>query len=154
MRYAKKHGFTIIEFLIAFAIMGALLAAILPSFISFRRSSALNTETEELLTVINRARVLSVSSKNDQQFGIHFETNRVVLFQGPTYSAVDPANEIHTLNSLLALSGTTINGGGSEVLFQKVTGATSQNATTTLVVSGTTASTTILVFPTGIATVQ
>ena len=151
---AKRKGFTVIELVISLAIMGALLAVILPSFISFRRSSALNTEAEDLVTVINRARLLSVSSKNDQQFGVHFSTDRVTLYQGPTYSATDPANEIHILNSLVALSGTTINGGGSEVLFQKVTGATTQNATTTLLVTGTSASTTILILPTGVVTVN
>ncbi len=147
-----RRGFTIIELVIALALIGALIVVILPSFISFRRSSALNTEAEDLVTVINRARLLSVSSKNDQQFGVHFDTDRAVLYQGPTYTSTDPTNEIHVLNSLVTLSGTTINGGGSEVLFQKVTGATSQNATTTLVVTGTTASTTILILPTGVVT--
>lgn len=153
MKNKNTRGFSALELVIVIAILAALLASIVPSFMNFRRSSILNTETQELVTVINRARLLSVSSKNDQQFGVHFEAGRVVLFQGATYSAGATTNEAHMFNSMLTLSPITINGGGAELLFEKVTGATSQNATTTLLVVGTTASTTVVVRPTGVATI-
>lgn len=153
MKNKNTRGFSALELVIVIAILAALLASIVPSFMNFRRSSILNTETQELVTVINRARLLSVSSKNDQQFGVHFEAGRVVLFQGAAYSAGATTNEAHMFNSMLTLSPITINGGGAELLFEKVTGATSQNATTTLLVVGTTASTTVVVRPTGVATI-
>lgn len=151
---SNSKGFSALELVIVMAILAMLLASIVPSFVNFRRNSILNTETQELVTVINRARLLSVSSKNDQQFGVHFESGKIVLFQGATYSAGATTNEEHIFNSSLTLSPITINGGGSEILFEKVTGAASQNATTTLLVIGTTASTTVLIIPTGIATLQ
>lgn len=151
----KKYmrGYSLLELILVIAILGVLVATIVPSFLKFRQSSVLNTETQELVTIINRARLLSVSSKNDQQFGVHFEPSQVVLFSGVTYSAATATNEVHIFNPQITLSSIAINGGGSEVLFQKVTGATNQNATTTLLVLGTTASTTIIVRPTGIATI-
>lgn len=148
------RGFSALELIIVMAILAILLTSIVPSFVTFRRNSILNTETQELITVINRARLLSVSSKNDQQFGVHFESGKVVLFQGSTYSAGVTTNEEHVFNSSLTLSPIVINGGGSEILFEKVTGAASQNATTTLLVVGTTASTTVLVLSTGVATIK
>lgn len=147
------RGFSLLELVIVIAILGILIAIIIPSFLKFRQSSILNSETQELVTIINRARLLSVSSKNDKQFGVHFEAGQVVLFQGTTYSAGMTTNEPHVFNSNLTLSTIAVNGGGTDVLFQKVTGATSQNATTTLLVTGTTASTTVIVRPTGIATI-
>lgn len=153
MKDNSIKGFTALELLISISILGVLLAAILPSFLSFRQRSILNTETQELITTINRARLLSVSSKNDQQFGVHFESGKVVLFQGTTYTNGVATNEEHLFDSALSLSSIVVNGGGAEVLFEKVTGATSQNATTTLLVSGTTASTTVLVRPSGVATI-
>ena len=149
----SPRGFTALELLIVIAIMAILLAVIIPSFLNFRRSSLLNTETQELVTVINRARLLSVSSKNDERFGIHFEAGGVTLFQGATYTVGAGTNEVHTFNPAVTLSSIAINGGGSELLFEKVTGATSQNATTTLLVTGTTASTTVLVLQTGVVTI-
>lgn len=146
-----SRGFTVLEILIAIAILGLLLATILPSFMSFRRSSTLNANTMNLMTLINRARILAVSSKNDDQYGIHLESNKAVLYEGLTYTAGATTNETYTFDSGVTLSSISINGGGSEVLFAKVTGATTQNATTTLLLSGTTSSSTIVIYPTGIA---
>jgi len=150
----SARGFSVLELLVVIGILVVLMASIVPSFLNFRRNSILNTETEELITVINRARLLSVSSKNDQQFGVHLESGKVVLFQGAAYSVGVSTNEEHLFNSALGLSSIVINGGGAEIVFEKVTGATHQNATTTLLATGTTASTTVLVFPTGIVTMQ
>lgn len=149
-----RRGFTVLELLIVIAILAFLLAIIIPSFMNFRRSSLLNTETMDLVTLVNRARLLSVSSKNDNQYGIHLESSKAVLFQGTTYDVASTTNEVHMFGTGLVSTSTTINGGGSEIVFEKVTGATSQNATTTLLVTGTTSSTTVLVYGTGIATVK
>lgn len=154
MKNSPKKGFTAIEILMVIAILGVLLAVILPSFTNFRRASLLNTDTMNLVTLINRARLLSISAKDDNQFGIHLESGKAVLFKGATYSAGASTNETHTFSTGLTLSSIAINGGGSEILFEKVTGAASQNATTTLLVTGTTSSTTVLILPTGIATIN
>lgn len=153
--HSTSRGFTALEILIVIAILAILLATILPSFTNFRRSSLLNTDTMNLVTLINRARLLSVSSKDDERYGIHLESGKAVLFKGDIYSASEPTNETHVFGTGLTLSSIAISGGGSEVLFEKVTGATTngKNATTTLLVTGTTSSTTVLIFPTGIATI-
>ncbi|HBB44384.1 MAG: pilus biogenesis protein [Parcubacteria group bacterium GW2011_GWA1_44_13] len=149
------RGFTALEILIVIAILAILLATILPSFTNFRRSSLLNTDTMNLVTLINRARLLSVSSKDDEQYGIHLETTKAVLFKGDTYDTASSTNEVHVFSTGLTLSGIAISGGGSEILFEKVTGATTdgKKATTTLLVTGTTSSTTVLILQTGIATI-
>ncbi len=153
MQNKLLRGFTALEVMIVIAILAILLATILPSFMNFRRSSLLNTDTMNLVTLINRARLLSVSSKDDDRYGIHLESSKAVLFRGDTYSDSEPTNETHTFSTGLTLSSIAINGGGAEVLFKKITGATTQNATTTLLVTGTTSSTTVLILPTGIATI-
>lgn len=148
-----SRGFTLLEIIISIAIFSVILATVIPSLMTFRRSSILNTETQEVVTLANRARLLSVSSKNDQQFGVHFESGKVVLFQGATYTAGAPTNEERVLDS--SITGTTVlDGGGSEVLFAKVTGEASKVATTTLLVSGTTSSTTVLILKTGVVTIN
>ncbi|OIO30944.1 hypothetical protein AUJ77_01225 [Candidatus Nomurabacteria bacterium CG1_02_43_90] len=149
----SSRGFSALEILVVMGILAVLLSSIIPSFLNFRRNTILNTETQELMTIINRARLLSVSSKNDQPFGVHLESGKAVLFEGVTYSAVSATNDAHVFDPSLTLVF-AVGGGGAEVLFQKVTGATNQDATTTLLVTGTTGSTTIHVFPTGIASIQ
>ncbi len=152
---ATKRGVTLLELVIVMAILGVLTATVVPSFLSFRRNSILNTETLQIVTLINKARLSSMSSKGDQQYGIHFEATKVVLFQGITYSEAASTNEVHVFNAALRLSPITVNGGGSSTVFQKITGATYQNATTTLgVIGSTTASSTIVVRSTGVATMR
>ena len=147
-------GFTLLEIVIVVSLLALLLNIALPSFTSFRRNSLLNTETMELITLVNRARILSVSSKNDQQFGVHLETSKAVLFQGGTYDAAATTNETRIFGEGITLSSITVNPSGSDIIFDKVTGSTVNNATTTFLVTGTTASTTIIVYPTGIATIK
>lgn len=148
----KSHGFTLLELIIVVGILGLLLAVIMPSFLNFRRNSILNTETQNVITLVNKARMSSMSSREDAQYGIHLEASKVVLFQGDTYVDGAGTNEELVLNTALTLSLIEVYGGGAEVVFQKVTGATHQNATTTLLVVGSTASTTIVVFPSGVST--
>lgn len=147
-----NRGFTFLELTISVGILAVLLTVIIPSFMDFRRNSILNTETQNVITLINKARLSSMSSKEDTQYGIHFEAGKIVLFQGDTYTAGAGTNEEFVLNTALTLSPIVVYGGGGEVVFQKVTGATNQNATTTLLVVGSTASTTIVVFPSGVST--
>lgn len=151
-RTLTNRGLTFLELTISVGILAVLLVIIIPSFMDFRRNSILNTETQSVITLVNKARLSSMSSKEDFQYGIHFEAGKVVLFQGDTYVAGAGTNEEYVLNTALTLSPIVVNGGGTEVVFQKVTGATNQNATTTLLVVGGTASTTIVVFPSGVAT--
>lgn len=147
-----NRGLTFLEITISLGILAVLLVVIIPSFMDFRRNSILNTETQNVITLVNKARLSSMSSKEDFQYGIHFEAGKVVLFQGDTYTAGAGTNEELVLNTALTLSSVVVNGGGADVVFQKVTGATNQNATTTLLVTGGTASTTILVLPSGVVT--
>jgi prepilin-type N-terminal cleavage/methylation domain-containing protein len=151
IQYSVSRGFTITELIIVFAILGFVMAITIPSLSKFRQNSALNADSMNLVTLANRARLLSVSDKGDKQFGIHLETSKVVLYQdqGSGYSAGASTNETYTLSSGITLTGTA-----SEVLFAKVTGAASTAATSTLLVTGTTASTTILIYPTGIITIK
>lgn len=151
-RTLTNRGLTFLELTISVGILAVLLAFIVPSFMDFRRNSILNTETQNVITLVNKARMSSMSSKEDTQYGIHFEAGKVVLFQGDTYTVGAGTNEELVLPTALTLSPIVVNGGGAEVVFQKVTGATNQNATTTLLVVGSTASTTIVVFPSGVST--
>lgn len=151
---AKSRGLTLLELLIVIGILALLVATIVPSFLSFRRNSILNTETQEVITIINKARLSAMSSKGDMKYGVHLESGKIVLFPGTTYTGGASGNEEHILDVALTFSTITVNGGGANVVFEKITGATSQNATTTLLVTGSTASTTIVIHPTGIASMQ
>lgn len=149
-----SRGFSLLELLLVLAILAILAAVILPQFSKFRRSSTLNTDTMNVVTLINRARLLSVSAKNDTRYGVHLEAGQIVLFEGATYTAGASTNEVFVLSDGVTFSGTTINGGGSEILFEKITGDTNNNATTTMSIVGGDTNVTLVVNPSGVVATQ
>jgi prepilin-type N-terminal cleavage/methylation domain-containing protein len=153
MNFSKfSRGYTLVELIAVVAIISILMVIIIPSFTDFRRNSQLNVAAMNLVTLLNKARTLSISGKNDTQYGVHLEASKAVLYRGATYVSNASTNETYSFDSGLSLSSITINGGGSEVLFDRWTGATNNDASMVLSVTGTSKSTTLLVRNTGIIT--
>lgn len=148
-----KKGYTFLELVIAISILGVLMMVVIPSFSDFRQNSLLNGDTTNLITLINRARLLSVSNNEDSQYGVHFESTKATLFKG-TYVVDTPSNEVVLFNNGISLSSISIDGGGSEILFEKVTGAASNTGDFTLSVSGVSKSVDIGVLASGVTTIQ
>ena len=62
---------------------------------------------------------------------MHFENTRVVLFKGLSYSANDSLNISSSLHSLIIISNVALTG-GSDVVFQRLTGETAESGSVTL----------------------
>jgi len=151
----KQDGFTVIELLTVLAIMGILITIVLTSFSQLNKSQALQKSARTVAAIINQARADTLSSKNDSEYGVHFETSQVVEFKGTTYSNVSPNNIYLPINPLVTLSNISIAGGGSEVTVVRLTGEASTSAVITLsLVSATTSTRVITVSGTGIVDVN
>ena len=118
-------GFSLIEMIVAIAIGAVLVAAVVVSFSSFRNSKIVDISADQILSVINEARVKAVSSEDYSRFGVRFEANRVALFKGEIFIEPNPSNIETPLSSLVEISNISLNGGGSDIVFQKLTGKTS-----------------------------
>ncbi len=128
----KTRAFTLIEVTIIIAIMVIVASIIIGVFATLNSTQTLQGSAEEIRSVIERAQSLTLSSKGDTSYGVHFDTNQVVLYQGSTYSSSDSNNVVTPLNSKVTISSIILTGGGSEVLFDRLTGATSNTGTTTV----------------------
>jgi prepilin-type N-terminal cleavage/methylation domain-containing protein len=149
---STQKGFTVLELLIVVSIMGLLAAIILAPFATFRNSKVLDTASEEALALLSEARGDTLSAKEGYQYGVHFEATQIVLYRGATYSSSDANNKVVLLDSAIEISSITLTGGGAEVLFDRLTGKTSQGGTVVIRVKSDTAkSRTITIFGTGIA---
>lgn len=147
----RNKGFTVMEILIVVGILGVLMAIIVPSFSQFRKAGLVNTETQDIVSFINRARLSSMHSKNDLEYGIHFNSTGVVMYSTPVYDAMETTNETRNLDSTLFFSTIAVQGGGNDIVFKKVTGAADKYATTTMKFVGASAtSTTFVVRPSGV----
>ena len=120
----KKKGITVVELLIAAGIIIMLGTIIASVFHNFRDPIELNSAAEEGVSMLNDARSRTLSSKNSQQYGIHFASSSVVLFRGAVYSASDSNNEESIFPAGAEVSCIALNGGGADLVFDRLTGET------------------------------
>ena len=125
-------GFTLIEVLLTFAIIAIISVIGVMSLSNFNKDKALDIEVEKVLSLVTKARSLTLSALDGSAYGVHFEERKAVLFNGASYSAGASTNEIQTLNGEVKISAISLAGGGSDVVFAKLTGATAQSGTITV----------------------
>src|SRR3989344_1699955 len=79
-------GFTLIELIIAVAIISVVGAISIPSFISLIKTPQLNNTSEEIMGTLRLAQNKTLSSEGNSQYGIYFNAgispNQYVLFKG------------------------------------------------------------------------
>jgi prepilin-type N-terminal cleavage/methylation domain-containing protein len=153
MRYAAhKHGFTTIEILIVLIVSSVLFVVATSAFSRFNKNQALAGSAEDVMSILNKARGQTLASKDDYAYGVHFESDRIILFLGSSYDPVETTNETTLLSALVTITNISLVGGGDDVLFQKLSGKTSESGTITIALTGDTSESTIItVLPTGIA---
>lgn len=155
MNDSQQKGFTLIEILVVITILVTLSAISVTVFSKFSTSRVLVGSVQTVLSILDEARTLTLASKDGYQYGVHFETAKVVLFKGTIYSSSDPDNDVMVLHTAVEISNITLTGSGSDVVFSRLTGTTGQNGTVRLsLVSDSTSSSTINIQTTGIAEVN
>jgi prepilin-type N-terminal cleavage/methylation domain-containing protein len=128
----KNKGFTLIEMLVVVFIIALLMAVIVPGLSRFHNQQVLQNTTEDVVTLLNEARNNTISSKNSNTYGIHLETDRAILFTGTTFNSNDPSNVpviFDTAAIIPATGGISLSGGGSNIIFNRITGETANYGT-------------------------
>lgn len=149
-----QQGFSVVELLTVTAIIGILVAVLVINYRTTSQSTDLDTTTQRLVGTLDRARNRTLGSKDDTTFGVHLEADQYVEFEGPTYNSADPDNLIHTLESDFEIANIALTGSGSDVVFDRLTGRTSNSGTFDVHLTATpTTLKTVRVFPLGQADV-
>jgi len=148
-------GVTIIELLVVIAILSFLFTITTGSFRSANSSEALDTDTQRISSELKEARSLTLSSKNADTFGVHLASSSITLFEGAAFVAGGAENATMPLNPLVRISSIALSGGGSDVVFQRLSGKTSQSGTVTVsLIADPSRTKTITVYATGISETQ
>ena len=121
------EGFTVVELMIIIAITVIFFSKVPSLYASYYNSNGLGDSSSGVVNTLKRARLYTVTGREDQQWGVHFETAKFVLFKGTSYSVSDPENEDHDLLSAISVININLNGGGSDLIFEPITGETNQH---------------------------
>lgn len=128
----SRGGFTALEMMAVVAISVLLLTITVSMFHSFRDTQVLQGETSQAFSLLDKARSRTLNSEDDSEYGVRINADRIFLFKGSSFSSSSPSNEEYVLHSAVEIASTTLAGGGTDVLFDRLTGETSNNGSFTV----------------------
>lgn len=131
MKNIKNKGISLIEILIVVSIIAIISAIVVINLSNFRNQQVLQNTTEDVVSLLNEARNSTISSKNSNTYGVHFQSDKTILFSGASFTS-DPSNKQINLDSSVIIpvtGGINLNGGGNDVIFTRILGDTTNNGT-------------------------
>ena len=125
IKYFKK-GFILIELLVVIFIMVLLAGLVVANFRFFQTKTNLEETALQLVSVLRLAQNKAIASEGETPFGVRLENNRYTLFLGSTYQPSSPSNQQYLLTNGLEIFDISLNGGGQDIVFNRLDGRTSQ----------------------------
>lgn len=122
-----NRGFTILEVLLAVAIIALIAGIGIPVYLSYQSTNDLNTAVFSVVESLRRAQLLSRGVENDSNWGIYIQPGKVFLFRGDSFAGRNEAyDEIFDIAPNISVSGL------QEVVFSKLYGYPQTSGTITL----------------------
>lgn len=134
------------------ALIGILVSIVLSSFSKTREMQVLKDGVQDTLSSIDKARSETLSSLNSSSYGVHFQSDKVIIFKGTVYSSGDANNETISFTTPANISNVTfggVSGTSGDLYFNRLSGSPSTTGTVT--VATPTYSKTITISATGVA---
>ena len=135
MNNFHQKGISIIELLVVFAGIILLVLIILPQFSKLRENQVLKTAVNDTLSALNKARGKTLASFNSSSYGVHFQSDKAIIFSGTAFSAPASDNEDINIISPASITNVTLNsvsGSSGEMYFNRLTGMPSKTGTITI----------------------
>jgi prepilin-type N-terminal cleavage/methylation domain-containing protein len=130
INYSKK-GATLLEIIVVLAIIVLLLAVVYPGFAKNRENQTLKGAVQDTLSSINKAHTETLASLNSSSYGVHFQSNKIVIFKGTSFSVNDPSNETINIASPSYIADVSLrdgdnslfrNNGSADIYFIRLSG--------------------------------
>ncbi len=155
LKFKKNNGFTLVEVVIVIAILAIISAIVVFDFVLFQKKSNLDNNVQEFTSVFLLAQSKTLSSENDSKYGVYLDTgvlpNKYILFKGSSYVLRDvSADQAYSLHNTLEFNSINL-GGGNEIVFDKLTGASEEQGSVSIkVIADTSQSKTVYISSSGV----
>lgn len=131
----RHKAFSLVELILVIAILGILAGVFFFSFSSLLIKTELDTKSIEVRNLLRTAQNQAAARWNDSRWGVYFDipASQATLFAGPSFAARN--QQFDTLLALplsVKINALIINGGGTEVVFRRGSGETTQFGSVTL----------------------
>ena len=128
-----------LDMLLVLGVFGVLIILSLPALRGFQKETDLTNTVAEVVSILRVAHSRTVSSEGDIQHGVYFNAStsphQYTLFRGASYaSRTVTFDEVYELTDAVNFSIISF-GGGKELVFDRITGNTSQSGSTVLILS-------------------
>ncbi|MFA6521305.1 MAG: prepilin-type N-terminal cleavage/methylation domain-containing protein [Candidatus Gracilibacteria bacterium] len=125
-----KKAFTLIEVIIVTVLLATMAVIGTISISNYQRDTALGTTAASLVSQLRYAQGRAISGEGTTTWGIHFDTTEqfYAIYQGLNWGAATDIVKTYLMHGVL-LYNPTLNGAGTDVLFSRLTGITSQYGT-------------------------
>lgn len=123
------------EMLVVVAILVMLSSMVTVAFGRFARNRAVESAASLIAGELADARSRTLAARSGISHGVHLDESGVVLFGGSTYDAGDLTNEATVLDSRTIIAEIDLNGGGDDIVFERLTGETDAYGTITVAAS-------------------
>lgn len=123
--FLYKKGISVIEILITISIISVLSALIIPKLSDFKREQLIKNTVEDVVSILNKAKLDSNSSLDSYNYSIYFEIDKITYFKGTSFNVNDPSNQTIIFDDGIKIKedgGINLNGGGNILTFPRLTG--------------------------------
>lgn len=122
------EGVTLIELLVVLGIIVVLASLSVGVYISVRQENRLDAEAQKIVSVLRLAQNKTLASESFTTHGVYFDAvaGSYTLFEGTIFDALDPKNETMQLSAGVMLLNVQLTGGGTAVIFNRLSGVTTQ----------------------------
>lgn len=126
----KQSGLTVIELIVVVSLMSIFAVLTLSYFIDYRNEQMVRTAVVEVSSIIKETRLKTLSAETTDKYGLHFDSDKVVLFVGDIYDSASSTNQEFLINQ--AILDTNLSDGSDEIIFERLTGVPSATGTITI----------------------
>jgi len=127
-----RQGYTLMEIMVVIGILAAISFIVFAFFNDYRKVQGIRQDSELVESLLYKARNNTLSSKGAYEYGVHFASSSVVMFQGNTYIPAASTNQAFSLTSGVTVSSLSLSGGAVDIVFSKLSGEPSRAGTITL----------------------